>query len=111
MLVDRSGAQDAPEVLRRELLPRVDEVEVARARGERLLLQARGLLGLADVDGDRHDLAAVVLLEPGDDDRRVEASRVGEGGLPDLRRAHAAPSFSVSSRAVTKAESAAFGMT
>ena len=59
----------------------------------------------------RADLAAVVLLEPGDDDRGVEAPRVGEGGLPDLRRAHAAPSFSVSSRAVTKADRAAFGMT
>ena len=89
----------------------VDQVEVARAGVERLLLQALGLLGLTDVDGDRDDLAAVVLLEPGDDDRRVETARVGEGDLADLRRAHAAPSFSVSSRAVRKAERAAFGMT
>ena len=62
VLVDRSRRKHRKEIVPRELLLRVDEVEVGGAGTPGLLREARGLLGLADVDGDRDDLAAVVLL-------------------------------------------------
>src|ERR1019366_10103390 len=114
VLVRRAGLQNRKEVVPRELVLRVDEKELRGPGLPRLLLEAGRLLGLADVDRDRHDLAAVVLLEPRNDDRRVEPARVCERGLLDLRL-HGTFSFGaprrISSSAFTNPDRAGRGTT
>jgi len=83
VLVHGSRAQDGKEILRSELLDRVDEIELLRAGLVRLLFEMRRLFRLAYVDRDRDDFAAVVLAEPGDDHRGVEAAGVGESDFPE----------------------------
>src|SRR5450759_107863 len=114
VLVGGAGLQHRKEVIARELVLRVDEEELRRAGLPRLLLETRGLLGLADVDRDGDHLASVVLLQPGDDDGRVESARVGECGLLDLRL-HETFSFGasrrISSSALMNPDSAGRGTT
>jgi hypothetical protein len=74
LLVDRAGLQHREEVVGGEFFFGVDEMEVTRAGGVGLLLEAARFLGLPDVDGDRDDFAAVVFLQPGDDHRGVQAA-------------------------------------
>src|SRR5450759_207408 len=114
VLVGGAGLQHRKKVIARELVLRVDEEELRRAGLPRLLLETRGLLGLADVDRDGDHLASVVLLQPGDDDGRVESARVGECGLLDLRL-HETFSFGasrrISSSALMNPDSAGRGTT
>src|SRR5581483_5464965 len=67
--------------VRCELFLRIDEMKVARAGLVRLLGEMRSLFSLADIDGHGDDFAAVVLFQPGDDDRGIESARVGECNL------------------------------
>src|SRR5258708_27522082 len=83
LLVDRPGLQHGEEIVGGELLTCVDEIELARAGAIGLLGQTGGLLSLTYVDGHGHDLATVVLFQPGNDDRGVEPARVGEADLLD----------------------------
>ena len=83
-LVGCAGAQQAEEVLLGEFVLQVLEDELARATLEGLFLQAFQFLALADVRGEANDLAPVVLLEPGHDDRSVQSSGVSQDHLFDL---------------------------
>src|SRR5207237_2680947 len=78
LLVNRAGVQDRKEIVGRELRLRIDEMEIARAGAIRLFGETGSLFGLADVDRDRDDVAAVVFLQPRDDDRGVESARICE---------------------------------
>ena len=63
----------------------VFDVELGRAGLEGLLFEAFELGCLADIAGDCDDFTVVVvLLEPGDDDGRVESAGVGENDLFDV---------------------------
>src|SRR5664279_939088 len=85
VLVSGARLEDREQVVLCELVLCVDEEELGSAGLLRLLFEARGLLGLADVYRHGHDRAAVILLEPGNDDGCVEPARVSERDLLDLR--------------------------
>ena len=80
-LVQRAGLERAPDVLLTEGLARVDDVRLRRAGRHRAPLDALAQRAAADVDGERHDLDRVLLLEPGDGNGRIEAAGVGEHDL------------------------------
>ena len=63
-----------------ELLLGIDQDVFDRAEGQRPLLERFGRLVIdaARIDAGRHDVAAVVLLEPGHAERRIQAAREGE---------------------------------
>jgi hypothetical protein len=81
-LVERHRAHARPHVVGEPwALQRVDAAR-HRARTARLLLEAAQLLvTLADVAAVRMHFAVVVLLQPRNDDRGVEAAGVGEDDL------------------------------
>src|SRR6185369_7039196 len=64
-----------------EPLARVDHVCLARPGRHRPPLHALAQGTAADVDREGHDLAVVLLAQPGDGDRRVESAGVGEDDL------------------------------
>ena len=79
-LVDGVGAEHREHVVADELLAQVLDEDVLLLDAEQLGL-APGrlqLLALAEVGGEGHHLAAVGLLQPLQDDRRVQAAGVGE---------------------------------
>src|SRR5690606_36832485 len=71
VLVDRARLHRREDELRQELLAQVLDDDLARAALDGLLFQPLKLLPLAEVGGIADDLTAVVLNEPGHDDRRV----------------------------------------
>ncbi len=79
-LVDRVGAKHRKHVVAHELLAQVLDEDVFRLDAEQHGLGARGLelLALPEVGRERHDLCAVSLLQPFQDDRGVEPARIGE---------------------------------
>ena len=65
---------------RDEFEAQVLDVALFGAGGDRLFAHALQLvLALSDVGGDADDPGVVVFAQPGDDDRGIEAARVGEG--------------------------------
>ena len=87
-LIDGVGAEHREDEVAHELLAQVVDEDVLGldAQLQRLLLGGRQLLALAQVGGEGHDLGAVLLLQPLQDDRRVQPARIGEddflgGGL------------------------------
>jgi len=78
-LVDGVGPQHGEHEVPDELLAQVLDIALAGPRPDGLLLEAVELLLLAHVGGKGDDLAAGVgLQEPPDDDRRIQAARVGD---------------------------------
>src|SRR5215469_15759880 len=71
-----------------EFLAQIGEYELARSRAERLVLEACGLLRLADIGAIGDDLTAEAILEPAQDDRGVEAPRIGEHHFLDIFVCH-----------------------
>src|ERR1039457_4477456 len=114
VLVCGARLEDREQVVLCELVLCVDEEELGSAGLLRLLFEARGLLGLADVYRNGHDRAAVILLEPGNDDGCVETARVSERDFLDLRL-HEIFSFGgsrrISSSALTNPDQAGRGTT
>ena len=86
-LVDRVRPEHREDEVAGELLPEVVDEDGRRA--EELRLAARGpeLLALAEIGGEGHDVAAVALLQPSEDDGGVEAAGVGEHDLVHVRHA------------------------
>ena len=80
-LVEGVGLEVRPDEVGDEALARIDDVGPRRAGGHRASLDARAQRAAAEVDRERHDLDAELLLEPGDGDRRIESARVGEDDL------------------------------
>ena len=85
-LVERVGAEHREHVVADELLAQVLDEDVVRLDAEHLGLRARRLqlLALAEVGGEGDDLGLVGLLQPLQDDRGVEAARIGEHDLLHL---------------------------
>ena len=77
-LVERVGAEHREDVIARERLAQILDVDLPRAERFRPGARGRQFLALADVGGEGDDLAAVALLQPAQDDRRVEPAGVGE---------------------------------
>ena len=80
-LVQRVGLEVRPDEVGDEPLAGVDDVGARRAGRHRPRLDALAQRAAAEVDRQGHDLDAVLLLEPGDGDGRVESARVGEDDL------------------------------
>jgi hypothetical protein len=73
-------------VLLRELTPQVAHHDVVGAAASRLALDALQLAALPELRRKRHHLRArISLLQPGEDDGRVEAAGVREHDLPGRR--------------------------
>ena len=83
-LVDRSRAQHRKDVVTDERFAEIDRVGLAGAGGERLLSRLFDLFSLADVGGESDDLCPVARLEPVQDYRGVEPTRIGQYHLVDL---------------------------
>src|ERR1700741_2410484 len=79
-LVHRVGAEHREDEVAHELLAQVLDEYVARLDAELqgFLLCRRKLPALADVGGEGHHFAAVLVLQPLQNDRGVETARVGE---------------------------------
>src|SRR5438876_5413777 len=82
-LVHGARAQHREDVIPDEGLPEILDVHLARAHLSRLRLDGLQVLSLAQVRAEGHHLAAIGLLQPFEDDRRVEAARVGQHNLLD----------------------------
>ena len=68
------------------LIHQIQHIQLGRAGLDGLLLQALQLVILAHVAGHGDDLGiVVVLLQPGDDDGRIQTAGVGEDNFLDLR--------------------------
>ncbi len=91
-LVERVRPEHREHVVADELLAQILDEDVLTSDAEQLRLFARGLelLALAEVGSEGHDLAAVGLLQPLEDDGRIEPPRIGEHGFLDFRSARLA---------------------
>src|SRR5262249_37146761 len=85
--IDGAGAKRGPDLLLDEGGTQIAADEGVGPCGAGPRLQAVELFALADVGHHGDHLAAVRLLQPGDDDRRIEAPRVGEQRAADHGRA------------------------
>src|SRR5262249_21142770 len=77
-LVGCAGLQGRKNVVARKLLAYVEHVGANGAGGERASTHLVELPALAEIERDRDDIGLVLLGEPGNGDRGVEAARVGE---------------------------------
>ncbi len=77
-LVQRVGLEMRPHEVSHEALAGVDDVGARRAGRDGACLDAGSQRSAAKVDGQGHDLDLELLAQPGDGDRRVESSGVGE---------------------------------
>ena len=66
-----------------EFLAKILDMDLLDAEEFRLLPRRLELLALAEIGGEGHDLAAVSLLQPFQDDRGVEPTGIGEHHLLD----------------------------
>ena len=84
--IHRIGAEHRKHVVADEFLAQILDEDIFRLDAEQQRLLARGLelLALAEIGGEGHDLAAIGGLQPLQDDRCVEAARIGEHHLLDV---------------------------
>ncbi len=80
-LVERVRLEVRPDEIGHEALAGVHDIGARGPRGHRSFLDARAQRPAAQVHRERDDLDAVLLLEPGDGDGRIESARVGEDDL------------------------------
>ena len=79
-VVDRTSAQGGPDEITHIFEAQIFDVTLLGARRDRFFAHALQLgFTLPDIGGHADDPGIVVLAQPGDDDRSVEAARVGEG--------------------------------
>ncbi len=83
--INRVGAEHREDEVADELLAQILDEDVLgfHAHEESLIAGGRELLALSEVGGERHDLALVGLLQPLQDDGRVQAAGIGEDDLLD----------------------------
>src|SRR5580704_12074333 len=77
-LVNGARAEHREYEIASEFLAQIDDIKFARSRLERLIFEALSLVALPDVGAIRDDLAAEVVLDPAQHDRRVEPARIRE---------------------------------
>ena len=80
-LVLGPGLQGGEDVVVDELVGQVQHIQLGSAGLDGLFLQAVQLGALAHVSGGGDDLAAVVFLQPGNDDGGVQTAGVGQQNL------------------------------
>ncbi len=82
-LIDRIGAEHRKHESRTNSSAHILDEDVLRldAQQQRLLAGGFDLLALAEVGGEGHDLGAIFGLQPFEDDRRVQATRIGQHHL------------------------------
>src|SRR4051794_6755822 len=78
VLVDGAGAQGREDVAGEELLAQVLDEHFAGAGLLRLLGDGVHVVALADVADDGDDVAGIILLQPGNDDRGIKTARIRE---------------------------------
>ncbi len=79
VLVLAARAHQLPEIFCDELLAHIGDLDFGRAGLARLRFEAGQLIAaLADIAAHRDDFAAVVFLQPRNDDGCVQPARVGE---------------------------------
>ena len=83
-LIERIGAEHREHEVAHELLAHIDDADVLDAEHLGLLARRLELLALPEVGGEGDDLGLVVLLQPLQHDRGVEAARIGEDDLLDV---------------------------
>jgi hypothetical protein len=84
--VERVGAEHREDEVLHELFAHVVDIDVLGLDAQHLGLLARGtqFLALAEVGGEGHDLAAIGLLQPLQDDGGVEAAGIGQHDFLDV---------------------------
>ena len=82
MLVDRAGAQRGPDVAGDEFFAQIFDEGLAGAGGERFLVGGLQVFALAEVaDHGDYLAAAVVLLEPRNNDGGIEPPGIGKNNF------------------------------
>ena len=81
LFVGAARLDQGPEVIGDEFLLEVHDNELGCSCGESLLFEALPVALLAHIAADGNDFLGAAFLEPGDDDCRIEAARVGEDYL------------------------------
>ena len=84
--IDGVGTEHREDEVAHELLAHVVDIDVLRLDPRLQRLGARRLefLALAEVGGEGHHLALVYVLQPLEDDRGIEAARIGQHNLLDV---------------------------
>jgi hypothetical protein len=77
-LVDRVGAEHRKHEIAHELLAQIVDVDLLDASRLRLGAGGLELLALTDVGGEGHDLAAIGVLQPLENDRGIQAAGIRE---------------------------------
>ena len=77
-LVKGVGAEHREDEIAHEFLAQILDEDLLDPHALGLFPRRPELLALADIGGECHDLAAIGLLQPAQDDRRIEAARIGE---------------------------------
>jgi hypothetical protein len=80
-LVDGVSADGGEDEVVNELLPQIADHAIDRPGGLGLLAKAREIFFLPDVGGEGDDFAVVALLQPVQDDGRIEPAAVGKTNL------------------------------
>ena len=83
-LIERIGPEHGEDEIAHELLAQVVHIDLLHAHGLGLGAGRLQLLALAEIGREGHDLAAIGLPEPVQDDGGVEAARIGEHHPLDL---------------------------
>src|SRR5438552_1304392 len=78
MLVNCAGAKRRPNVIAHKFFAQIFDVRGRSARSKRFLARSFEVFLLADVADHGDHFAAVVFLEPGNDDGRIQAAGIGE---------------------------------
>src|SRR5882724_1276127 len=78
MFVNGAGAERGPDVFANEFFAEILDVGGGSAGGQGFFARGFEIFLLADVADHGDDFAAVIFLEPGDDDGGVQTSGVGE---------------------------------
>ena len=85
LLVHGAGLHGRDDVIVDVLVRQVEDVELRGTGLDGLLFQALQLVGLADVAGHGDDFTViVVLLQPGDDDGRIQTAGVSKDDFFDI---------------------------
>ncbi len=86
-LVDRVGPKHGEHEIAHEFLAQILDVDVFRLdpKLQRLTPRRLQFLALAEIGGKGHDLAVIHVLQPLQDDRGIQAARIGQHDFFDIR--------------------------
>ena len=94
ILIHSAGFHRGDDIIVHVFIFQIQHVQLGRTGLQGLFLQTVEFGALAHVTGNGNDLRIVViLLQPGNDDGRIQTARIGENNLLDIRLIHENPSF------------------